>query len=74
MRLISELAEHRHRIDDNSRLIILETAFRVACADGRIEAQEQAQLQAIARALEINDGVLQLEIHAFAKARSAAQT
>ena len=73
-RLIAELAEQHHHIDDKARLIILETAFQVACADGMVEAQEQEQLHAIARALGINEGVVQLEINAFERAHHRGKT
>jgi glutaminase len=73
-RLIAELAEQRNLIDDKARRIILETAFRVACADGMIEAQEQEQLHAIAGALGINEGVVQLEINAFERAHQRGET
>ena len=59
---------------DKARLIILETAFQVACADGMVEAQEQEQLHAIARALGINEGVVQLEINAFERAHHRGET
>ena len=73
-RLIAELSEQRNHIDDKARLIILETSFQVACADGMIEAQEQEQLHAIARALGINEGVVQLEINAFERAHHRGET
>lgn len=73
-RLITELAEQRNHIDDKARLIILETAFQVACADGMIEAEEQEQLHAIAAALGINEGVVQLEINAFERAHHGGET
>ena len=52
-------------LDDNARELILESAFRVACADGVIESEEDAQLRAIAQVLAINEGVLELEIARF---------
>ncbi len=52
-------------IDDQARHIVLETAFRVACADGTIESEEKQKLQAVAKALGINEGVLELEIDTF---------
>ncbi|MFM7228646.1 MAG: glutaminase A [Cyanobacteriota bacterium] len=64
-RLIGKLSEHNSRIDDDARLIILQTAFRVACADGTLEDEELTKLQAIAQALGIGEGVLELEVHAF---------
>jgi tellurite resistance protein len=73
-RLIAELAEQRNHIDDKARRIILETAFQVACADGMIEAQEQEQLHAVAAALGINKGVVQLEINAFERAHHGGKT
>ena len=64
-RLLAELSEQASRIDDQARTIILETAFRVACADGTIEDEEEEQLRLIAAALGIGEGVLDLEINAF---------
>ena len=52
-------------LDDNGREMILEAAFRVACSDGEIEIEEDVMLHAIANALEINEGVLELEIARF---------
>ena len=37
----------------------------MACADGEIEPEEDLQLRAIAHALAINEGVLELEIARF---------
>ena len=45
--------------------MILESAFRVACADGEVEEEEEQMLQAIANALDINKRVLELEISIF---------
>jgi tellurite resistance protein len=45
--------------------VILESAFRVACSDGSIEEEEGVKLRAIARALGISEGVLELEIARF---------
>jgi len=60
-RLRAELSE----LDDNGRELILESAFRVACADGEIEIEEDQQLRKIAAALAINESVLELEIAHF---------
>jgi tellurite resistance protein len=51
--------------------MILEAAFRVACADGIIEPEEDQQLRGIADALCINEGVLELEIARFQRQRAA---
>jgi len=59
------------RLDDNGRELILESAFRVACADGVIESSEDRQLRAIAKALDINEGVLELEILQFQRELAA---
>ena len=67
--LLDDLAEEAGRIDDPARQIILDTAFRVACADGAIEAQEEATLRQVAAALGVCSGVLELEIHAFRQSR-----
>jgi tellurite resistance protein len=63
--LIIQLAAERSKLDDNGREMILEAAFRVACADGTIEAEEDQQLRALAGALGISTGVLELEIGRF---------
>jgi tellurite resistance protein len=68
-RLLLELSEQSGQIDDQAREIILETAFRVACSDGILEEEEQEKLRAIARALGIGEGVLELEINAFQHSR-----
>ena len=70
-RLLLELRQQSGQIDDQARHILLETAFRVACADGTIEAAEEEKLQRIATALGISEGVLELEINAFRLARQA---
>ncbi|MCH9714607.1 MAG: TerB family tellurite resistance protein [Cyanobacteria bacterium] len=72
--MIAELSEQRDRIDDTACVIILETAFRVACADGIIATAERQKLQAIAAALGINPGVVQLEINAFQRAQNRGDT
>ena len=59
------LSEALRRLEHNGRELILESAFRVACSDGEIEERERAILQAITRALDINEGVLDLEISRF---------
>lgn len=64
-RLIAELEEHSTMIDDQARQIVFETAFRVACADGVIEEHEEDELRAIAGALGIHEGVVELEIDTF---------
>jgi glutaminase len=63
--LITRLGQERPFLDDNARELILESAFRVACSDGLIEETEDRQLRALANALEINEGVLELEIAQF---------
>ncbi|MFQ6538159.1 MULTISPECIES: glutaminase A [Aphanothece] len=63
--LLRRLSDERSTLDDNGREVILEAAFRVACSDGSIEERERAQLRGIARALGINEGVLELEIARF---------
>lgn len=67
--LLVELREQASRIDDQARQIILETAFRVACADGTIEEEEEEKLRQVAAALAIGEGVLDLEINAFRQSR-----
>lgn len=63
--LLERLRQQLHLLDDNGRELILESAFRAACADGEIEPEEDLQLRAIAHALAINKGVLELEIARF---------
>ncbi|MEX1317983.1 MAG: glutaminase A [Synechococcaceae cyanobacterium] len=63
--LLEVLARERSSLDDNGREVILESAFRVACSDGTIEDEEGVKLRAIARALGISEGVLELEIARF---------
>ena len=63
--LLEQLRQELPLLDDNGRELILESAFRVACADGEIEPEEDLQLRAIAQALAINEGVLELEIARF---------
>jgi len=63
--LLERLRMELPLLDDNGRELILESAFRVACADGEIEPEERDQLRAIANALAINEGVLELEIARF---------
>lgn len=69
--LLAELREEASRIDDQARQIILDTAFRVACADGMIEDEEEEKLRQVATALGISEGVLDLEINAFRQSRQA---
>ena len=63
--LLTRLRHELPTLDDNGRELILESAFRVACADGEIEPDEDRQLRAIADVLAINPGVLELEIAHF---------
>lgn len=67
--LLQQLREDCPRLDDNARELILESAFRVACSDGEIEAQEDELLRSIAAALGIGAGVLELEIERFRRRR-----
>lgn len=67
--LLRRLRQELPGLDDNGRELILESAFRVACADGEIEAEEDQQLRAIASTLAINEGVLELEIARFQRQR-----
>ena len=71
-RLLAELEEQSGLIDDQARQIILETAFRVACADETIEAGEQDKLRRIAAALGISEGVIELAIDTFQQRRRTA--
>ena len=69
--LVLRLEEERCGLDDNGREMILESAFRVACVDGVIESSEDRQLRSIAKALDINEGVLELEILQFQRELAA---
>jgi hypothetical protein len=64
-RLLLDISEQSGLIDDQTRQILFETAFRVACADGTIEIEEQQKLRTIAEALGINEGILEMEIETF---------
>ncbi|MEI7952746.1 MAG: glutaminase A [Synechococcaceae cyanobacterium ELA182] len=68
--LLQRLAAEQLQLDDNARELILEAAFRVACADGEIEPEEDVQLRGIAGALGISEGVLELEIARFQRQRA----
>jgi glutaminase len=68
--LLLQLRRDRPLLDDNARELILESAFRVACADGEIEPEEDRLLRSLAEALGISAGVLELEIERFRR-RSA---
>ena len=70
--LLQRLAAEQLQLDDNARELILEAAFRVACADGEIEPEEDVQLRGIAGALGISEGVLELEIARFQRQRAQA--
>jgi glutaminase len=70
--LVARLCREQVQLDDNARELILEAAFRVACADGEIEPEEHGRLVAIAEALAINPGVLELEIDRFRRRLAAA--
>ena len=72
--LLERLRRELPLLDDNGRELILESAFRVACADGEIEVEEDQLLRAIARALAINEGVLELEIARFQRQLMAQGT
>ena len=63
--LIETLKKELPVLDDNACEMILESAFRVACADGEVEEEEEQMLQTIANALDINKRVLELEISLF---------
>ena len=75
--LLQHLSFEQVLLDDNVRELILEAAFRVACADGIIELEEDHQLRGIANALGISEGVLELAIARFQRqhpSRGAAAT
>ena len=63
--LIELLKKELPLLDDNACEMILESAFRVACADGEVEEEEEQMLQAIANALGVNKRALELEISLF---------
>ncbi len=63
--LISTLEKELPVLDDNARELVLESAFRVACADGEVEEKEEKMLLAIAKTLDVNKRVLELEISLF---------
>lgn len=63
--LIAILKKELPTLDDNARELILESAFRVACADGEVEEKEGEMLKAISKALDVSERVLELEISLF---------
>jgi glutaminase len=63
--LLEQLRHALPQLDDNARGLILEAAFRVACADGAIGAAAEPLLRALAVALAIPAAVLELEIARF---------
>lgn len=69
--LIIILKSELPSLDDNACEMILESAFRIACADGEVEEEEEQMLQAIANALDINKRVLELEISLFKRQLAA---
>jgi glutaminase len=70
-RLLALLRRERSTLEDTGRELLLEAAFRVACADGTIGSEERDTLRAIAAALGINEGVLDLEIARFRRQAAA---
>ncbi len=68
--VLAGLRRERSRLDDNARGLILESVFRVVAANGRIEPGEDRFLRAVAQALAISEGVLELEIERFRQRRS----
>jgi tellurite resistance protein len=69
--LLALLRRERSTLEDTGRELLLEAAFRVACADGTIGSEERDTLRAIAAALGINEGVLDLEIARFRRQAAA---
>jgi uncharacterized tellurite resistance protein B-like protein len=63
--VLAGLRRERPQLDDNARGLILESVFRVAAANGEIEAGEDRFLRAVAGALAISEGVLELELARF---------
>jgi tellurite resistance protein len=70
--LVACLLREQVQLDDNARELILEAAFRVACADSEIEPEQHSRLLAIAESLAIHPGVLELEIDRFQRRLAAA--
>jgi uncharacterized tellurite resistance protein B-like protein len=68
--VLAGLLRERSRLDDNARGLILESVFRVVAANGRIEPGEDRFLRAVAQALAISAGVLELEIDRFRQRRA----
>ncbi len=71
--LVKRLATEQAQLDDNSRALILESAFRVACSDGEVEEQEYERLVKLADALGIYRGVLEMEIDQFQRHQTMKQ-
>ncbi len=72
--LLLKLALEQLTLDDNARNIIFESAYRVACADGEVRAQEHEKLLQIADALGIYVGVVELQIDQFKRRQTPFAT
>lgn len=72
--LLRRLADDCPNMDDNVRGLILDAAFRVACADGVVEAEEYERLAAIAGTLGIHRGILDIEVDRFRRAHERRLT
>ena len=59
--MLERLRRELPGLDDIGRDLILASGFRVACADGEIEVEKDQQHRAIAGALAINEGLLDLK-------------
>jgi len=70
--LLRLLEQECNTLDDNVRSMILDAAFRVACADGEVETEEYARLLRIAQALGIHKGVLDIQVDRFKRAFAQA--
>ena len=66
--VLRRLAEECPSLDDNVRGLILDAAFRVACADGMVEPEEYERLAAIASTLGIHRGILDIQVDRFRRA------
>jgi tellurite resistance protein len=72
--LLRRLADDCPNLDDNVRGLVLDAAFRVACADGMVEPEEYERLAAIAGTLGIHRGILDIQVDRFRRLHAGKAT
>lgn len=72
--LLRRLADDCPNLDDNVRGLVLDAAFRVACADGMVEPEEYERLAAIAGTLGIHRGILDIQVDRFRRLHAVKAT